>query len=147
MYWSYSACIAVALTIITIQETPCITWFIKVINRHDIRLATARFLCIYRENILSFLTKYIASYDTAHAVNTKDLYIICTMLGQRWRRWADAVQMLYKCCMFTGHACLLQVNILVTQCIVMSLELLLLVTKCFDELLEADFFCDWKIKW
>ena len=29
--------------------------------------------------------------------NTKYLYNICTMLDQRRRRWADVVQMLYKC--------------------------------------------------
>ena len=35
-------------------------------------------------------------------VNTKHLHNICTMLGQRRRRWADVVQMLYKCFVFTG---------------------------------------------
>ena len=30
-------------------------------------------------------------------VNIKHLYNICTVLGQRRRRWADVVQMLYKC--------------------------------------------------
>ena len=30
-------------------------------------------------------------------VNTKHLYNICTMLDRRRRRWADVVQMLYKC--------------------------------------------------
>ena len=30
-------------------------------------------------------------------VNTKHLYNICTMLGQRRRRWPDVVQMLYTC--------------------------------------------------
>ena len=34
--------------------------------------------------------------------NTKHLYNICTMLDQRRRRWADVVQMLYKCFMFVG---------------------------------------------
>ena len=35
-------------------------------------------------------------------VNTKHLYNIRTMLGQRRRRWADVVQMLYKCFVLTG---------------------------------------------
>ena len=34
--------------------------------------------------------------------NTKHLYNICTMLDQRWERWADVVQMLYKCFVFAG---------------------------------------------
>ena len=37
-------------------------------------------------------------------VNTKHLYNICTSLGQRRRRWADAVQMLYTCFEFAGTA-------------------------------------------
>ena len=35
-------------------------------------------------------------------VNTKHLYNFCTMLDQRRRRWADVVQMLCKCLVFTG---------------------------------------------
>ena len=35
-------------------------------------------------------------------VNTKHLYNICRMLDQRRRRWADVVQMLYKCFVFAG---------------------------------------------
>ena len=31
-----------------------------------------------------------------NSVNRKHLYSICTMLDQRWRRWAGVVQMLYK---------------------------------------------------
>ena len=34
--------------------------------------------------------------------NTEHLYNICTMLDQRRRRWADIVQMLYKCFVFAG---------------------------------------------
>ena len=37
-------------------------------------------------------------------VNTKYLYNICTMLGQSRRRWADIVQMLYKCFVFAGNS-------------------------------------------
>ena len=36
------------------------------------------------------------------AENTKHFYNICTMLDQRRRRWADVVQMLYKCFVFAG---------------------------------------------
>ena len=34
-------------------------------------------------------------------VNTNHLHNICIMLGQRRRRWADFVQMLYKCFVFS----------------------------------------------
>ena len=34
--------------------------------------------------------------------NTKHLYNICTMLARRRRRWADVVQMLYKCFVLAG---------------------------------------------
>ena len=37
-----------------------------------------------------------------HPVNTKHLYNIYTMLDRRRRRWADVVQMLYKCFVFAG---------------------------------------------
>ena len=36
--------------------------------------------------------------------NTKHLHNICTMLDQRLRRWADVVQMLYKCFVFAGNS-------------------------------------------
>ena len=39
----------------------------------------------------------------AYPVNTKHLYNICTMLGQSRRRWANIVQMLYKCFVFAGY--------------------------------------------
>ena len=34
--------------------------------------------------------------------NKKHLYNICKVLDQRRRRWADVVQMLYKCFVFAG---------------------------------------------
>ena len=37
-----------------------------------------------------------------YPANTKHLYNICTMLDQRRRRWADVVQMLYKCFVCAG---------------------------------------------
>ena len=46
------------------------------------------------------------SYSPGGApVNTKHLYNFCTMLGQRRRRWAGVVQMLYKCFEFAGLLC------------------------------------------
>ena len=41
---------------------------------------------------------------TRNPANTKHLYNIRTMLDQRRRRWADVVQMLYKCFVFVGKA-------------------------------------------
>ena len=38
----------------------------------------------------------------AYPANTKYLYNIFIMLDQRRRRWADVVQMLYKCFVFAG---------------------------------------------
>ena len=41
--------------------------------------------------------------DILHVpANTKHSNNICTMLDQRRRRWADVVQMLYKCFEFAG---------------------------------------------
>ena len=34
--------------------------------------------------------------------NTKHVYNICTMLGQRRRRWAGVILMIYKCFVFDG---------------------------------------------
>ena len=45
--------------------------------------------------------KYILSYN--HPADTKHLCSICTMLDQRRRRWADVVQMLYKCFVFAWY--------------------------------------------
>ena len=36
------------------------------------------------------------------SANTKHVYNICTMLDQRRRRWADVLQILYKCFVFAG---------------------------------------------
>ena len=43
------------------------------------------------------------NYYTEYPANTKHLYNICTKLDQRRRRWADVVQMLYKCFVFAGQ--------------------------------------------
>ena len=50
----------------------------------------------------------VASYLSQSAVNfipanTKHLYDICTKLDQRRRRWADVVQMSWKCFMFARN--------------------------------------------
>ena len=39
-----------------------------------------------------------------YPVNTKHMYIVCAMLDQRRRRWADVVQMLYKYFVLAGFA-------------------------------------------
>ena len=44
------------------------------------------------------------SWAAFNPVNTKHLYNICTMLDQRRRRWADVVQILYKCFVFSGNS-------------------------------------------
>ena len=49
--------------------------------------------------------RFITTVDVIFArysLNTKHLYNICAMLDQRRRRWADVVQMLYKCFVFAG---------------------------------------------
>ena len=46
--------------------------------------------------------KLDVSYSNLYPANTKHSYDICTMLDQRRRRWADVVQMLYKCFVFAG---------------------------------------------
>ena len=43
------------------------------------------------------------SRQSAYPANTKHLYNIFTMLAQRRRRWANVVEMLYKCCVFAGY--------------------------------------------
>ena len=66
---------------------------------------------------LKFLPRYCSSnvvnpYTAKHdhrrfqpsPANIKHLYNICTMLDQRRRRWADIIQILYKCIVFAGSA-------------------------------------------
>ena len=48
---------------------------------------------------LLFVTCYIF-----YPAKTKFLHNICTILGQRWRRWTDVVLMLYKYFLFAGYA-------------------------------------------
>ena len=54
---------------------------------------------VFRDDVvLPSCSLILAEYQLGHnPVNTKHLYNICTMLDQRRRRWADVVQMLYKC--------------------------------------------------
>ena len=42
------------------------------------------------------------SLAVASILGTKHLHNICTMLDKRRRRWANVVQMLYKCFVFPG---------------------------------------------
>ena len=51
---------------------------------------------------VNITTKHRNSY-ILYPANTKHLYNICTMLDQRRRRWADVVQMLYKCFVLAGY--------------------------------------------
>ena len=46
--------------------------------------------------------RYYVYISKHYPVNTKQLNNISTMLDQRQRRWADVVQMLYKCFVFAG---------------------------------------------
>ena len=48
------------------------------------------------------VTSIIHTSSTPIPANTKHLYNICTMPDQRRRRWADVVQMLFKCFVFSG---------------------------------------------
>ena len=58
---------------------------------------------IYRSHLPRHLCPSSSSYSPA---NTKHVYNIYTMLDQRRRRWLDVVQMLYKCFVFAGSACM-----------------------------------------
>ena len=55
---------------------------------------------IHYENVEQQVTQ--GPITCVFPVNTKHFYSICTMLDQRRRRWADVVQMLYKCFVFAG---------------------------------------------
>ena len=50
----------------------------------------------------NFFSMDLMEVGTVFPVNTKHLYNIFTMLYQHRRRWADVVQMLYKCFVFAG---------------------------------------------
>ena len=56
------------------------------------------------------LCKSEVKFVTDNQVNTKHLYDIYTMLGQRRRRWVDVVKMLYRCFLFTGKLKIYFVN-------------------------------------
>ena len=47
--------------------------------------------------------KFCIPSATNNPVNTKHLYNIYTMLNQRRKRWANVVQMLYKCLCLLGR--------------------------------------------
>ena len=66
--------------------------------------AVNKLIPIQRCKMLSFLQQTnICHVLKCIPANTKHLYNICTMLDQRRRRWADVVQMLYKCFVFAGE--------------------------------------------
>ena len=55
----------------------------------------------YQSSVIRSITAEKAqSVHTVYPANMKHLNNICTMLEQRRRRWADFVQMLYKCFVF-----------------------------------------------
>ena len=64
---------------------------------------------VYREGVPSDGLRQFTCWfwcGDAHCIpiaNTKHLYNICIMLDQRRRRWADVIQMLYKCFVFAGY--------------------------------------------
>ena len=59
--------------------------------------------CVHRESI-GRLKKPRGTVAYTFSVNKTHLYNICTMLDLRRRRWADVVQMFYKCFVFAGFA-------------------------------------------
>ena len=66
-------------------------------------------------NVKIITTLCIISYYINISVNTKHLENTCTMLDQRRRRWADVVQMLYKCFVFGGMASIYVICVWVDQ--------------------------------
>ena len=50
------------------------------------------------------LLLFVMGYHRSIPAITKHLYNICTMSDQRRRRWADVVQMLYKCFVLAGRS-------------------------------------------
>ena len=60
------------------------------------------------EHKLPLASNLCPPFMAAAPANTNHLYTIYTMLGQRRRRWAGVVYMLYKCFVFAGAStCLL----------------------------------------
>ena len=47
--------------------------------------------------------KNTVEHIIVYPANTKHLYNIWTMLDQCRKRWADVIQMLYKCFVFVGY--------------------------------------------
>ena len=52
--------------------------------------------------VLNCDSKIVLNCDSKITANTKYLYNIYTMLDQRQGRWAEVVQMLYKCFVIAG---------------------------------------------
>ena len=69
-------------------------------------LITCRWSRLFDTHILNFF-----SAAMRHPSNTKHLHNICTMLNQLRRRWADVVQVLYRCFLFDGIICMDNENI------------------------------------
>ena len=67
-----------------------------IMSIKDIVKFTAKTL----NSILNLRRKYIFKWE--YPANTRHLSGICAVLGQRRRRWADVVQMLYGCFVLAG---------------------------------------------
>ena len=55
-----------------------------------------------RKRFVRVLQIYKTRTERSVLLSTKHLYTIYIMLDQRRRRWADVLQMLYKCSVFAG---------------------------------------------
>ena len=69
------------------------------------------------------------------SVNTKHLYNICTMLDQRRRRWADVVQMLYKCFVFSEFMVVLKLLQDQHDCTIISCPIAICINTGFHWLI------------
>ena len=59
-------------------------------------------LCAVPCSTIRFDSMSVERATSKHKTFLQHLHNICTMLDQRRRRWADVVQMIYKCYVFAG---------------------------------------------
>ena len=82
-------------------------------NNSTLQIKTMLFFSLYSKKSTTHIMRFDSIMDDVmvpfcqlmryNQANTKHLYSICKMLGQRRRRWTDVVQMLYKCFVFAGY--------------------------------------------
>ena len=77
------------------KDIPCPWMFWITHNEHRRRIGSTSV-------VLTALPRSSCPQSRSILANTKHLYNICTTLDQRRRRWADVVQMLYKCFVSAG---------------------------------------------